>query len=890
MENKKFGKIFFVLGFILLVTGVIASISFSYAESDNPGSSSITIQSDDQSTPGSYILKKTASLVEGEPGVAKIDLDFSSVAAEEDEYMDLVLILDRTGSMVTTTDNFTPLKKASADLIKKVSSNPKNRVAVITFVRESSTNDNYIDYSEIMSGGFLNKGNNGAAIDNLVEQISGFPVYEVNGDNVCTDLTGLYTNGYDDECTDIENANKNKYLLPSYAKFNATSYADPLQKLSELLRDDEYYKKTDHKRIVNGKTAKLKVIFLTDGENNLSNDHKHSIAYKKVDKTGTLDKTYGNGIGGSKVLSLISIKYGEDFDVTPPDTLAAISDDSVYSSVADISSIYAKTLNLYTKLNIYDMISSDFSIVEGSFQNDVGSYTIEYGDTITWNLDNIPFGTTAKFSFKIKLRDDISTVGPINTNSGTDISGNYFENGVEKEISKSTTSSPSLTFFYNVTYKNNHPTQSSCGFDNDVVEPKLVYSDVSLKSVPDTCGGYVFKGWVSKDVNNGEIIKNATFKMPLKDITFEAVWEKGKLVYSGIDFDKSCNGILDESDFESFIKTDYLEIGSSVDIYFPKLTDAAVSSGKNRAILKRTLYIWNSQKDTPDEWYPNQSDNSTFFIRKSMGDYLEARALVSCKAKYDVTFSLEDDVKPSGYDILPYSDVFYEGERIKLDLWNSDSISDNNGDKYIFRWTSLDVDIDGVTNTYPIVDNMYVTVNNNKYKIFELVDDNYYFTNKNIVSLVGNGPYEIKGKFTKNDGEVVVNKIIYNDNIYSYHGTPVFIFKLVGVDVIGNEHVYYKTILFDSDYGNIICQTTGSCKIKAVSFSKLPYGTYTLSMIGVNRYKTGSLYDNKNGLNPSLTKQFEINSGRTSYTYYSLATKKDATRLSHNAYYTTSAV
>lgn len=141
------------------------------------------------------------------------------------------------------------------------------------------------------------------------------------------------------------------------------------------------------------------------------------------------------------------------------------------------------------------------------------------------------------------------------------------------------------------------------------------------------------------------------------------------------------------------------------------------------------------------------------------------------------------------------------------------------------------------------------------------------------------------------DGVVSVSKIIKDGDIYKYHGTPVFIFKLISTDILGNDHTYYRTVVFDEGYEHYQYSPLGYEEfIKTVSFDDLPYGTYTLSMIGVNRYKTGSLYDNINGLNPSLTKQFDINSDRTSYTYYSLATKKDATRLSHNAYYTTTAV
>lgn len=304
------------------------------------------------------------------------------------------------------------------------------------------------------------------------------------------------------------------------------------------------------------------------------------------------------------------------------------------------------------------------------------------------------------------------------------------------------------------------------------------------------------------------------------------------------------------------------------------------------------------------------------------------------RKKYNVDYILTgdlpniNDINSNGYNFAVnengqyvYSKEYYYGDSVTLpnfdeiegyyfDGWDSEDFimpMENRNVIGEFKRSSYSIDINyclyGNNECQSIYDSETLTgLYGDPYTItpktipgYILVTDSDYYPSSDILtgqygpSLTGvsvNFYYKLAS-----DGAVSVSKIIKDGDIYKYHGTPVFIFKLIGTDILGNDHTYYRTVVFDEGYEHYQYSPLGYEEfIKTVSFDDLPYGTYTLSMIGVNRYKTGSLYDNINGLNPSLTKQFDINSDRTSYTYYSLATKKDATRLSHNAYYTTTAV
>ena len=171
---------------------------------------------------------------------------------------------------------------------------------------------------------------------------------------------------------------------------------------------------------------------------------------------------------------------------------------------------------------------------------------------ITWDLSNSIYSTNATLRFKVKLKDEYKDSDEIfTTNTSTKVESDLNE----IEESEETNESPELKLFYKVIYEGNSP--SGCYFE-PVVETYKAFSTVNALEAP-TCGGYIFKGWVSeiRDIsdlinpddyfesgayqymsyedwydyminkyNNGYANLSSTFEMPDRNLYVNGTWGK----------------------------------------------------------------------------------------------------------------------------------------------------------------------------------------------------------------------------------------------------------------------------------------------------------------------------------------------------------------------------
>ncbi len=83
----------------------------------------------DKKEPGSFKIDKSAKWIS--EGKAKITIDVKSIMKESSDAKDIIFVLDVSGSMAG--DKLNQVKKDTTDLATAVLSNPRNRVALITF-------------------------------------------------------------------------------------------------------------------------------------------------------------------------------------------------------------------------------------------------------------------------------------------------------------------------------------------------------------------------------------------------------------------------------------------------------------------------------------------------------------------------------------------------------------------------------------------------------------------------------------------------------------------------------------------------------------------------------------------------------------------------------------
>ena len=131
-KNKKTKNIvcFSLLGMsvLLIFIGVFMN-SFSYTEPIKSVSISSNKLSYEEKEPGSIGINKSAEWIE--EGHARITFDLESVLKTREKPMDLLFILDNSGSM--EGEKLENVKNDTKDVLNSLFSNPENQAAIITF-------------------------------------------------------------------------------------------------------------------------------------------------------------------------------------------------------------------------------------------------------------------------------------------------------------------------------------------------------------------------------------------------------------------------------------------------------------------------------------------------------------------------------------------------------------------------------------------------------------------------------------------------------------------------------------------------------------------------------------------------------------------------------------
>ena len=104
--------------------------------------------------------------------------------------------------------------------------------------------------------------------------------------------------------------------------------------------------------------------------------------------------------------------------------------------------------------------------------------------------------------------------------------------------------------------------------------------------------------------------------------------------------------------------------------------------------------------------------------------------------------------------------------------------------------------------------------------------------------------------------EITLTKKIRYDETWFEHGNPTFVFKVEGQDINGNDHTYYKEVVFDENYVNE--HNEDGYITKSVTFTGLAKGSYTASELDSIRYELKEITDVVNGTLNEKTVVFDF--------------------------------
>ena len=229
-------KRYLILGIILLV----GLLMFNKTLSELKPIPKVTFKSQnldyDKKEPGSFKVDKSAKWI-GE-GKAKITIDVESIMKESSQTKDIVFVLDVSGSM--RGEKLNQVKKDTTDLGTAVLSNPRNRVALITFDSSAELVSGFTsNKAEILQkvNALTDKGNTNykAGLEEVKKLLEGYK--KENG----KDLVLLFlTDGFPNVETPNEVAvyNQLKQTYP-YISINAIQYEmgdeiqNPIKAISE---------------------------------------------------------------------------------------------------------------------------------------------------------------------------------------------------------------------------------------------------------------------------------------------------------------------------------------------------------------------------------------------------------------------------------------------------------------------------------------------------------------------------------------------------------------------------------------------------------------------------------------------------------------------------------
>lgn len=83
--------------------------------------------------------------------------------------------------------------------------------------------------------------------------------------------------------------------------------------------------------------------------------------------------------------------------------------------------------------------------------------------------------------------------------------------------------------------------------------------------------------------------------------------------------------------------------------------------------------------------------------------------------------------------------------------------------------------------------------------------------------------------------DLTINKTIYAEDFYSFHGSAVFLFEVRGTDVTGSERSYARAVSFTEDEVELLTADDGTATLQTV-IRGIPSGTYTVEEKRVSRY------------------------------------------------------
>ena len=384
--------------------------------------------------------------------------------------------------------------KKSAEWINK-----DNVKLTISFDSKMKYNDNnkdiilVLDTSESMNGNLLDTAKND--IKTLVD-------YLFSESNNTNSRISIITFNTDSEIIIPFSSDKEEILnkLNDIQAEGLTNYNAGLENARSVL-ESENYKKKDKTDLV--------ILFLVDGYP--TNDSPKEVATAKI-----IREKY-------PYIKINSIQY--NYSARSIEELNNISDTVYLAGAYDLKNVLLTSglnLDIYKTFEINDYIDDTYFDIK-SVSTTIGKVNSK-DNKITWNLNELPSGSTGKVEVLLKLKDRYKdTNGEFRTNKNTDITYQLGENSKTK---KTIDESPVLKNYYNVTYDINTP--SGCVLESIPSETHISFDNVSIKEDELYCPGYQFKGWVIVN-DNIEIHNSNTFKMPEEDVVIRATWAKQSL-------------------------------------------------------------------------------------------------------------------------------------------------------------------------------------------------------------------------------------------------------------------------------------------------------------------------------------------------------------------------
>lgn len=418
-----------------------------------------------------------------------------------------------------------------------------------------------------------------------------------------------------------------------------TSYYRALEKVDEMLKN---YKKEDNRECI--------VLFLASTKPSL--DIPNDAAYYQY-----LKQQYPD-------VKFYAIQYEMGDFIS--NTLKNISDNQYLANSKTLNDVLINlslTAVSYDMFTITDYIDTNYFDVLNEDDIEINNGSVSFNKdlrAITWNLDKLNSGGTARMTILAKLKDGIvSKDGVYQTNTKVNIESkldDQVENVDDVNI---------LTIFdrYRVIYDANVPEE--CSVDGlPTAESKAASDVVGISNLVPKCNGYQFKGWnmITKDVTK---INSDYFVMPEDDVVLKGMWGKvaveklmnGKLATASSNLEKG-EIVLDLNKHS----TETLDIVGVTDVVY-EIADENIVNISEDGILKgknvgSTIVAVKGENDYQKEYKVSvQKTVSVIYKKQGIGVTGITKMSDSCVIKNDDSckvvlpqMSVLDGYKVVGWD------------------------------------------------------------------------------------------------------------------------------------------------------------------------------------------------------------------------------------------------